>query len=58
MDRQDGQPAMNSTGMSRPIAPDGTIRYSTPAALAMFTVNVHSPANQHHHHDRSPQRRH
>src|ERR1700758_5613886 len=29
-----GPPPINATGMSRPTAADGTIRYSTPAALA------------------------
>src|SRR5271165_4232955 len=33
---------MNATGMSRPIAPEGTIRYSTSAALAAV-VPVHTP---------------
>src|SRR3984957_6550360 len=39
-----GPPAMKVTGMSRPIAADGTIRFSTAAALALpVAVTPHNP---------------
>src|SRR3984957_17998025 len=39
-----GPPAMNATGMSRPMAPDGTIRDSNPAAFAVPAPDTPTPA--------------
>src|ERR1700758_4369181 len=39
-----GPPPRNATGMSRPIAADGTVRYSTPAAVAVAGAPADSPA--------------
>jgi hypothetical protein len=38
-----GPPARKVTGMSRPIAPDGTINVSNPSALALVPVSRHKP---------------
>ena len=43
-----GPPARKATGMSRPIAADGTIRYSTPSARAIGAAGGPHPSGQHH----------
>ena len=51
-----GPPAMKATGMSRPIAADGTISYSTAgAAFAGSVAAVHNPSGQHHRQHRPDQ---